>query len=288
MDTARAVIDLFGAEKADAAADIAAQLDRLNSERQKTENDVVETILKRLGDIPPSADMPCIVVEGEGWHPGVIGIVASRVVERYHRPTLVLAVDPETGLATGSGRSIPGFHLLEGLETAADIFVRFGGHRHAAGCTLPVERIPELRSRLNEHAGRVLQPEDFLPALALDADLPFREITDSLMEQIALLAPHGLGNPTPLFSASNLRLKAEPKLLQEKHLKLVMEQERVSFSAIGWRMGDRFDGLGADARLDAAFTVERDTNWGGWQLNLKDLGPAGSVPGRVWVMGRDV
>jgi single-stranded-DNA-specific exonuclease len=215
--------------------------------------------------------MPCIVVEGEGWHAGVIGIVASRIVEQFHRPTLVLSTNAEEGTATGSGRSIPGFHLLQGLEHVHDVFERFGGHRQAAGCTLAIGRIPELRERLNRYAAGVLAAEDFVPIVELDADLEFRCIGDAMMAELARLEPHGFGNPRPRFSAKGLRLKNAPQLLKEKHLKLFIEQDKVSFSAVGWRMGARAVGLAAGSEIHAAFSVEPDFYWGGWRLELEDF-----------------
>ncbi len=156
IDDARAVIELLSSTDTSQAAGIAEKLDRLNSERQRTEDSIVNDILERLEDLPPPEETPMIVAEGESWHQGIVGIVASRVIDRLHRPTLVLSCDSETGKATGSARSIEGFHLLESLETCADILDRFGGHRQAAGCTLAIERIPELRRRLNEYARGVL------------------------------------------------------------------------------------------------------------------------------------
>ncbi len=271
MDTARSVIELFDAPDYDAALPIAEKLDALNAERQAAEQAVVEDILERLGRLPPSDVLPFLVVEGEGWHPGVIGIVASRVVERFHRPTLVLSVDPASGLAVGSGRSIPGFHLLESMESLAPIFERFGGHRAAAGCTIRAERIAQLREGLNEYAVNVLGPDDFLPLLQIDAELPFAAINDETMHALGRLAPHGLGNPTPLFSAVGVRLTGPPQVLKEKHLKLRLRHEEAAFSAVGWRMAELHPTLRVEDELDAAFAVEADDYWGGWRLNLKDL-----------------
>ena len=121
------------------------------------------------------------------------------MAERFHRPTLVLSANPAEGTATGSGRSIRAFHLLEALESVADLFERFGGHRQAAGCTLAIERVPELRRRLCEHGKQVLKSEDFVPTLDLDAELPFSSINDGTMAELAWLAPHGLANPSPRF-----------------------------------------------------------------------------------------
>ena len=271
MDDARAVIDLFSSTDSAEASAIAEKLDRLNSERQRTEDSIVNDILERLEDVPPPEEAPMIVAEGESWHQGVVGIVASRVIERLHRPTLVLSCNPETGKATGSARGIPGFHLLESLESCADILDRFGGHRQAAGCTLAIDRIPELRRRLNEYARGVLSPEDFVPSLRLDAELPFAEINPRTMEQLARLAPHGIGNPQPSFSTRGVEVAAPPRILKEKHIKLQLRHDGVTMSAVGWSMAERARGLARGSTIDAAFTVDTNHFNGGWQLTLKDF-----------------
>ena len=271
MDTAREVVELFTTREPARAAAIADKLNRLNTERQQTEEAILREITGRLAEIPPPDELPVIVEAGEGWHAGVIGIVASRVVERFHRPTVVLSSNPAQGTATGSGRSIPAFHLLEALESVADLFQRFGGHRQAAGCTLGIERVPELRRRLNEYGRRVLKAEDFIPTLQLDAELGFSSINDGTMSELARLAPHGLANPSPRFSTPNLRLAGDPRILKEKHLKLFLSSEEKSMNAIGWRMGERGRGLTRDDRLDIAYSIEPDTYYGGWQLVLDDF-----------------
>ncbi len=271
MDDARAVIDLFSSTDSAEVSGLAEKLDRLNSERQRVEDAIVNDILERLEDLPAPEESPMIVAEGEGWHQGVVGIVASRVIERFHRPTLVLSCDTETGKATGSGRSIQGFHLLEALESCAEVFDRFGGHRQAAGCTLPVERIPELRRRLNEHARSVLSPEDFIPSLRLDAKLPFAEINHRTMEQLARLAPHGIGNPQPAFSTVGVELAAHPRVLKEKHIKLQLRHGGVTILAVGWRLAERARNLARGSTIDAAYTIDADHFNGGWELTLKDF-----------------
>ncbi|MCB9385915.1 MAG: single-stranded-DNA-specific exonuclease RecJ [Bryobacterales bacterium] len=271
MDTARDVVELFTTANPERARELAQKLDGLNAERQAAEEAVVEEILERLGRVPPPDVLPFLVVEGEGWHPGVIGICASRIVERFHRPTLVLSIDPATGLATGSGRSIPAFHLVEALEAMAPIFERFGGHKMAAGCSLKAERIEALREGLNEHALNLLGPDDFIPELMVDDELEFAAIGDELMGSIAKLAPHGLGNPTPVFATAGVRLLAEPRVLKEKHLKLRLDHGGSNLWAMGWRMAQLHPSLPAGAAMDAAYAVEADDYWGGWRLNLKDL-----------------
>ena len=271
MDDARAVIDLFSSTDSAEVSGIAEKLDRLNSERQRVEDAIVNDILERLEDLPAPKESPMIVAEGDGWHQGVVGIVASRVIERFHRPTLVLSCDADTGKATGSGRSIPGFHLLEALESCAEVFDRFGGHRQAAGCTLPIEHIPELRRRLNEYARGVLGPENFVPLLRLDAELPFPEVNQGTMQQLARLAPHGIGNPQPSFSTLGVELAAPPQILKEKHIKLRLRHDGTTMAAVGWRMADRGRALAPGCTLDTAFTIDTDHFRGGWQLTLKDF-----------------
>ena len=271
MDTARAVIDLFEAETFEQAMPIAQSLDRLNAERQAAEQEIVDEVVARLIKAPPTDVAPFIVMYGEGWHPGVIGIVASRVVDRFHRPTIVLSADSATGLAVGSGRSIPGFHLLEALESVSGIFERFGGHRQAAGCTVKIDRIPALTRELNDHAANALGPEDFLPLLQLDAELTLASITDDFMAQLARLEPHGMANPTPVFGAGGAELAADPKVLKERHLKLRLRQGEASFEAVAWRMGELEPSMRRGRSVDVAYCVEADDYWGGWRLNLKDI-----------------
>lgn len=271
MDTARDVVTMFTTEDAAEAERIAQHLDRLNTERRQAEEDVVEEILASFGDrVPPPDVLPFLVVEGDGWHPGVIGIAASRIVERFHRPTVVLSLDRETGLAVGSGRSIPAFHLLESLESVAPIFERFGGHKQAAGCTIRADRIATLREQLNEYAVNVLSIDDFIPELKVDCEVGFDRIGDELMASVAKLAPHGMGNPTPVFSTLAVQV-GEVKKLKERHLKTRLNSNGCGFSAVGWRMGELADGFVPGAAVDAAFNIEPDDYWGGWQLSLKDL-----------------
>lgn len=271
MDTAREVVELFATDDPLRASNIAAKLDRLNAERQRTEEIAIREIHERLRDIPTPPQLPVIVEVGEDWHAGVIGIVASRIAERFHRPALVLTSERGKGTATGSARSIPNFHLLEALESVADLLQRFGGHRQAAGCTLPIEHIPELRRRLNEYAHHRLQKEDFIPTLQLDVELPFSSIQEETMIELRRLAPHGLANPSPRFSTPNLDLMATPRIFKEKHLELRLSSGGESINAVGWSMAERGRALSCHDRLDVAYSVERDTYAGGWRLVIEDF-----------------
>ena len=272
MDTAADVIELFTVAAPARAGEIAEKLNGLNATRQQAEADIVEQALAAWPEGLP-ADQASVVAAGESWHRGVIGIVASRLVDRFHRPTLVVSIDPEEGVAYGSGRSIRGFHLLEALESMHGLFIRHGGHRQAAGFSLAAERVDELRRRFEEYARDRLTAEDFIPEIHIDADVSFAEITDENMALLGRLEPYGFGNPEPVFAALGVSVSSEPRVLKEKHLKLSLRQNGRTLGAVGWRMAEAAAGLTAGAVLDAAFTVEPDQYWGGWQLVLRDLIP---------------
>jgi single-stranded-DNA-specific exonuclease len=218
MDIARDVIDLFTVKDPARAREIAARLDQLNGERQLEERRIMEEIEKGLSDEPALREAYCIVIDGEGWHRGVIGITATRVVERYCRPTLVIS--REGVEAHGSGRSIHSFHLLDAIESCAELFTRYGGHAHACGFALPCERVPDLRARLDAYARARLTPADFEPLLELDSELALDQVTPDLFAALRRMEPFGMGNPQPVFSAHGVRLTAPPKLFKDKHVKL--------------------------------------------------------------------
>jgi single-stranded-DNA-specific exonuclease len=218
MDVARDVVDLFSVKDAERAREIAARLDRLNADRQEEERRILQDIDSRFEKEPALRDAHCLVIDGEGWHRGVIGITATRVVERYGRPTLVLSYD--NGEAYGSGRSIRAFHLLDALESCRELFTRYGGHAHAVGFSLPSERVAELRAHLESYARQRLTPADFEVVLDVDAELDLEQVTPDLFQALEQLEPFGQGNPEPVFSARAVRLMAPPKILKDKHVKL--------------------------------------------------------------------
>jgi single-stranded-DNA-specific exonuclease len=218
MDVARDVIELFSVKDAARAREIANKLDQLNADRQAEERRILDAIHSRLEQEPTLLNSFCLVIDGDGWHRGVIGITATRVVERYCRPTLVISREGDE--AHGSGRSIRGFHLLNALESCAPLFTRFGGHAHAVGFSIPAANLPELCTHLDAYARARLTLADFEPVLDLDAELPFDQITSDLFQVLRRLEPFGMGNPEPVFAARDLRLMAPPRVLKEKHIKL--------------------------------------------------------------------
>jgi single-stranded-DNA-specific exonuclease len=230
MDVARDVIELFSVKDVARARELAAKLDQLNTDRQEEERRILKSLEERISGDPALCDAYCIVLDGEGWHRGVIGITATRVVERYNRPTLVISRDGEE--AFGSGRSIRAFHLLEAVESCRDLFSRYGGHAHACGFAMPAANIEPLRTRLDAFARTRLTVEDFVPVLEVDDELRFEEITPELFSALRLLEPYGVGNPEPVFSARSAKLTAPPRILKEKHVKL-----KLTSGAIPARVG---------------------------------------------------
>ncbi|MGA2644763.1 MAG: single-stranded-DNA-specific exonuclease RecJ [Candidatus Sulfotelmatobacter sp.] len=281
MDVARDVIELFSVKDPDRARLLAGKLDRLNTERQEEERRILRSIEERIASDPALCEAYCIVVDGEGWHRGVIGIAATRIVERYHRPAIVISSNGEE--AHGSGRSIRPFHLLEAIESSGRLFTRYGGHSHACGFSIPSANVAQLRAELDAFARTRLTAADFDPVLAVEAELDLSEITPALFPMLCLLEPYGAGNHEPTFTARNVRLIAPPKILKDKHIKLKLtangnagtRQLRTVFDALGWNMAERLQPsplLAGDA-IDIAFTIGHNDHpdFGGLELTLRDL-----------------
>jgi single-stranded-DNA-specific exonuclease len=251
MDVARDVIELFSLKDPARARELAARLDQLNTSRQEEERRILRSLEERISGDPALCDAYCIVLDGEGWHRGVIGITATRVVERYNRPTLVISREGEE--AFGSGRSIRAFHLLEAVESCRDLFSRYGGHAHACGFAMPATNIEPLRARLDAFARARLTLADFEPVLDVDAELYFKEITPELFQALRLLEPYGVGNPEPVFSARGTKLTAPPRILKDKHLKL-----KLTAGAIPARVeaGDSSSSAASAARFGISSTED--------------------------------
>jgi single-stranded-DNA-specific exonuclease len=312
MDVACDVIELFSVKESARAAEIARKLDRLNTERQEEEGRILQAIHSRFEQDPALAEAFCIVIDGEGWHRGVIGITATRVVERYRRPTLVISRDGEQ--AHGSGRSIRAFHLLDALESCSELFTRFGGHSHAVGFSLPTSRLPALRAYLGAYARERLTLADFEPILDIDTELPLEQITQALYQAVESLGPFGVGNPQPVFAAREVSMVSPVRVMKAKHVKLRLaataaesaaeglaavgaagavplsltdspglgrghggRPKPICYDALGWRMAERWqqDNLGPGAALDIAFTLDYNQHpeFGGLELSLRDYKP---------------
>jgi single-stranded-DNA-specific exonuclease len=275
MDDAEKVIRMFLTEDLDTARGLARQLHSLNQERQQTEAEIVRLVLEECVKAPVEADQIALVFAGPSWHRGVVGIVASRLVERFYRPVFVLS--EEDGLAQGSGRSIAPFHLLDALESMPDLFTRFGGHRQAAGLSMDAQSVPEFRRRLNAYAAERLTAADLRPQLAVDALVDLKELTTGpAVEELLSMAPFGFGNPPPLLAILDAEIAATPIVVKEKHLRVHFRQNGRNLLSKAWNFADRAAELSAGARMDAAFSLEEDSysasrGWGGWAATLKDV-----------------
>jgi single-stranded-DNA-specific exonuclease len=289
MDVAQRVIALFTEKDESRAAEMAVQLSELNGDRQLEEQRILEEIYRQIDTRPEWKDAYSLVIAGENWHRGVIGICATRVVERFCRPTLVFSC--ENGEAHGSGRSIKAFHLLDALESCPELFTRYGGHSHAVGCALPVDRLSELRTRLEAYARQHLVPADFVPRLEYDAEVRLDDINPRFWESLVKLEPFGSGNPTPVFVARGARVVQPPRIMKEKHLKLRVVPTSMARNGslmraqevVGWRMADRAaqESLLMGDCLDLAFVVDYNTHpdFGGIQLTMADFARSMPVAG---------
>jgi single-stranded-DNA-specific exonuclease len=269
MANAGEVIELFLTEDIERAKTLAEQLNLLNLERRDTEAGIVEPIAESF---TPRDDEFALVFSGEGWHRGVVGIAASRLVERYCRPVFVLG--EENGLAQGSGRSIPQFHLLDALESMRDLFLKFGGHRQAAGVTLDAKRVPEFRERFAAYASEKLTPDDLQPTLSIDAVASFRELTDGAVAEVLSLAPFGFGHPTPVFASMGVEIAAEPEMKNDKHLFLRLRQDGRMLRFKCWNYSGTLEDFVPGRLIDVAFTVDHDEYSGSrgytpWQTMLR-------------------
>lgn len=261
-----------------AARNIAGELDRLNRERQEEEGRTLEAALSQLsGRFVPERDHG-VVLAGEGWHPGVIGIVASRVVERIHRPVVLVALEGDRG--RGSARSIPGFHLYDAVAACSEHLDRFGGHRQAAGMDVRPGALDAFREAFAREASRRLSGGDLRPALRLDAPLSLAEVDAELVRYLPYLGPFGMGNPRPAFVARGVELVGTPQVLKGEHLKVRMRQDGAFLEGMGFRLAGRVPAAVLEAAaVDVAFQVEED-EWRGVRrirARLLDLRPAGEA-----------
>jgi single-stranded-DNA-specific exonuclease len=287
MDVASEVVELFLTRDTERAKVLAEKLNRLNDERRATEARALEEIDERLAAMRgEDGQFPalCVVMDDAGWHRGVLGILASRIVDRTGRPALVLM--HEDGQAHGSGRSIEGYHLLDALTAVhgdGEVFTRFGGHAHAVGFSLPTARIDVLRERMERHSAALLAGELLAPPLECDVELGLDELTPELYRWLERCGPFGVGNREPVLMTRGAELAAGVRIIKERHVCLDVTDGEARFSALGWSRGGtewssqcREMGLAAGSRVDLAYRLKTKTNpnYPGLELELVDLRPA--------------
>ncbi|MGH7458760.1 MAG: single-stranded-DNA-specific exonuclease RecJ [Longimicrobiaceae bacterium] len=249
---AREALDLLTTDDPATAETLARALEERNRRRRELDRRTLEQVRERLErEYEPERDR-AVVLAGEGWHPGVIGIVASRVVEEVHRPTVLIALDP-AGESRGSARSIPGFHLYDAMRACAGELIRFGGHKYAAGCSIEPARVAGFAELFQRHARAVLAEEP-VPELRIDLELPLGAADPGLCRMLAHAAPFGVGNPTPLIAARGVRAEGV-QVVGNGHLRLRLVSEGCSLEAIGFGLAHRAGELAAGP-IDAAFRLD--------------------------------
>jgi single-stranded-DNA-specific exonuclease len=255
--------EAMGAE----AQALAQQLNDENLRRQQEEAELVAQARKTIETDPAVGAHNVLVVGGDGWHRGVIGIAASKLVDAYHKPAIVLSI--EDGVAHGSCRSIPDFDMLGALEHCSDLLVRFGGHKQAAGLTMEAARVPEFRARVNALADDVLEPDQLRPRLRIDGPLHLKAITHDLVQGLDAMGPFGLANPRPVFHAGPVQIVDGPRAIKERHLKMTFNQEGRRFRAMAWRAAERatFIEQHRDG-VNLAFSLDRNEYQGETYLQL--------------------
>lgn len=271
MDSAHKSLDLLLSRSYQEAYTLAKFLDSLNSQRQKMQKNILEEAVSLIGQEVNFKEHRVIVLSKEGWHKGVLGIVAARVAEMYSRPTVIISL--EEGMGTASARSIEGFHLNEALTHCAQILEGFGGHRLAAGLTIREENIGQFRSRINDFAKDILTVRDLVPTVAIDAEVALSDLTMDMVKQIDLLEPYGEGNPEPVFCSRQVTVKNKPLVHAKDTLKFWVSDGSASVSVVGFGMGKYQEMLFPGQKVDMVFTVGVD-DWNkapAVQIKLKDI-----------------
>lgn len=256
------------------ALSIAAELERENKRRKEIDNRTLREALEKIdGEFHPDSDY-AIVLDQENWHPGVIGIVASRIVEKYYRPTVMITV--EDGIGKGSARSIPGFDLFSAIRECSDLLEQYGGHKYAAGLTIRADRIPEFRRRFDDVVSRMIGPEDLIPKLSIDAEINLGEITPDVVKTLRDFAPFGPKNMKPNFASYGLEIVGAPRIVGSNHLKFKVRQPEAGglvFDAIGFNLGHLLP-VARDGRpVDMVYNIEANKwmNQINLQLCAKDI-----------------
>lgn len=253
-DAKRGLELLLSTDESEANA-IARDLEEINRTRQAIDRETLDAA-RKLAATQDLDSVAGLVLAAEGWHAGVIGIVASRLVEDLYRPVVLVAVDG--GIGKGSGRSIPAFDLHGGLSACADLLVRYGGHRAAAGLTVDTARIPELAARFDAIARERLTREDLTPELRVDLEVPLGEANDTLERLLRHFEPFGIGNPAPLLATRGIRLASPPRVIGQNGLKFALRDATTELEGVWWGVSHRAAEWTATQVVDVAYRLERD------------------------------
>ncbi len=272
MSDASQAVRLLTTDSEQEALDIAELLEKENRNRRNIDEETFKEAIEQVeAYFDPEKD-PVLVLSSEGWHPGVIGIVASRVVERYYRPTVMISTDD--GIGKGSARSIPGFNIYDALKTCSDLMLGFGGHKYAAGLSIESQNISRLRERLHEYADGVLTEDLLTPKLSIEGELEFNQIDGKLMRILKMMAPYGPQNMRPVFYSKNIRVVGTPAVVGSNHLRFKACQNGKVIDAIGFNLGGLLHRIrGNRTDIEIAYLLE-ENEWQGrvyTQLRIKDI-----------------
>lgn len=271
MGDPRCAVELLLATDDMTAKRYAEKLNNENRERQETEIKILEDALYMIENTPSYKEDFVLVLSHEGWHHGIIGIVASKISERFNKPCILISTDEKTG--KGSGRSIKSFNLFRALENSQDYLLKFGGHELAAGLSISCENIEPFRTKINDYAKETLTEEDFIPLLYLDSELPPQYINMNTAEKLSVLEPYGMGNASPVFYAKNMTVIQKRALSDGKHIKLTLRSDDFVIDAVGFNMGELNELIKTDDVIDIAFNIDINIYRGMRQLQvlLKDV-----------------
>ncbi|MCX8130984.1 MAG: single-stranded-DNA-specific exonuclease RecJ [Clostridia bacterium] len=264
-------VQLLTTSDRDKALEIVTQLSEDNRFRQETEQEIFQQAVNIIENKPDMIKDKVLVIEGQGWHQGVIGIVASRITERYYRPCILISY--QDGMGKGSGRSVEGFDLFKALNHCGDLLDKYGGHELAAGLSLAMDKAALFKERINSYAESVLGGQDLLPKIKIDVHINKDDISMSNIKELEMLAPFGAANPGPVFEYDCLRINDIRNVGDGKHIKLLLEDNGLYVDAIGFGMGCMLDCYNKSEFIDVACTLEINS-WNSIekiQLNLKDM-----------------
>ena len=271
-------VELLVTDDEDIVEAIAAELNETNRERQELERNIHELARVDVANQGHKADYVTIVA-GEEWHPGVIGIVASRLVEEFYKPTLVISI--HDGVGKGSCRSVDGFNIYDALKSCEDILLQFGGHAAAAGFSIDANRIDELRERLTKYCKEVITEEEYIPVVAIDAELPVDDIDVDIIDRVSDLEPYGMANSTPVFAIMEATVQDIMLMGQLKnHCKIIFETSNGTLDAIAWNRPDLFKFIFVGTVVKVAFSLQKN-EWQGMvspQLMIQAIEPLTEEP----------
>lgn len=271
MATAEIALQLLLSDSPETAGELARSLELYNRQRQKIENEILEEAQNIIDREINFKEHKIIVIAKEGWHEGVLGIVASKLADRLYRPTILISVSE--GSCKGSGRSIKSFHLFHALLECQDFLSSFGGHAHAVGLVITKDNINDFKNKINRLAKDKLRLEDLLPSLDIDMEINFADLNEDIIAQLAALEPFGTGNPEPLFYTRRLKLKGQPRVLGKETLKFWVSDSVITYPAIGFGMSYFRDSLIAAEYFDLVYSPRIDSWQGGTSviLEVKDI-----------------